>query len=72
MVFVTKICQAIKNDINAAVMNGSVPEERDGHELHCLIANKANSAASISAIRKQPRSARAKDYKNTLLTTNLL
>ena len=59
-------------DIATKIDSGEVPDHWDGHELRCLVADKAASNAEISTVRKNPKHARAKAYKNTIITTNLL
>lgn len=69
---VNELCMRMALAIGARIHAGDVPKEWDGHELRCLVADKAADNASISVIRKEPRSVRAKAYKNTILTTNIL
>lgn len=44
-----------------------LPAEWDSHELRCFIADQFNQAASVSIIRREPRSKRAREYKNKCL-----
>lgn len=69
---VNELCMRMALDIGTKIDAGDTPEEWDGHELRALIADKAADNASISVIRKEPGSQRAKAYKNTILTTNIL
>jgi hypothetical protein len=69
---VNELCMRMALDIATKIDSGEVPEQWDGHELRCLIADKAASNAEISTVRKNPRDARAKAYKNTIITANLL
>lgn len=72
LIIVHNLCMGMSRTISDRIRKGHVPENWDGHELRALIADKAEGNASISSIRKEPRSARAKAYKNTILTTNIL
>lgn len=69
--FVYDLTWAIANSLVRKIQAGEVPEGWDGHELRCLVADKAADAASISEIRKEPRGKRAKNYGNEKLTRNL-
>jgi len=44
-----------------------VPAEWDGHELRCWLQERFDSNASMSCIRRDPRSRRARSYRNTML-----
>lgn len=70
--FVNELCARIALDIGAKIDAGDVPREWDGHELRCLISDKAADSALISVVRKEPRGARAKAYKNTIRTATIL
>jgi hypothetical protein len=69
---VNELCMRMALDLGTKIDAGEVPKEWDGHELRCLVADKATDNASVSLIRKEQRGARAKAYKNTILTTNIL
>jgi hypothetical protein len=69
---VNELCMRMALDLGAKIIAGDVPNEWDGHELRALIADKAADNASLSLVRKEPRSARAKDYKNTIITNQIL
>ena len=71
LTFVNQLCMRIALDLGQQIMTGKIPEEWDGHELCALIADKAEDAASMSEVRKEPRKARAKDYRNTVIVNNL-
>lgn len=70
--FVNELCMRMALEIATKIDDGEIPEEWDGHELRALIADKAIANASRSTVRANPRHARAKAYKNTILTTNIL
>jgi hypothetical protein len=69
---VNELCMRMALDIATRIDAGEVPKEWDGHELRCLVADKAADNASVSEILKEPRGARAKAYKNTLLASKIL
>ena len=66
---VADFANSIVEEFNQKI--GQVPENWDGHELRCWLADTAFDAARPTIIRRSPRSKRAKDYKITLLSTNL-
>jgi hypothetical protein len=48
------------------------PEETkdwDGHELRLLLADGHNASANVSDLRRNPRSKRARDFRNTMIVT---
>ena len=45
----------------------AIPAEWDGPELRCWLAERFESNASHSCIRRDPRSKRARSYRNTML-----
>jgi hypothetical protein len=47
------------------------PADWDGHELRVLIRDAFVSDARISVIDKEPRTKRARDYRNVITTENL-
>jgi hypothetical protein len=69
---VNELCMRMALDLGAKIIAGDVPNEWDGHELRALIADKAADSAARSLIRKAPMSARARLYRNTILTTSIL
>jgi hypothetical protein len=71
LTIVNKLCMTAALEIGTLIDEGKVPEEWDGHELRVLVADKLKDAASISVIVKDPRSQRAKDFRNTVLVKNL-
>ena len=70
--FVNELCMLMALDIGTKIDAGEIPGDWDGHELRCLVADKATDNAALSAIRKEPRGARAKAYNNAIITTNIL
>lgn len=69
--FVLELCASVSEDIIKSIRGGKVPEKWDGHELRCLLAERFEESAKISLIRDNPRSARAKDFRNTVNVNNL-
>ena len=70
--FVNELCMRMALDIATKIDAGAVPEEWDGHELRCLVADKANANASRSEILTHKRGTRARSYRNHIITTNIL
>lgn len=48
-------------------LTDKMPEEWDGHELRCLLAFRYELSAKMTVIRREPRSKRARDFKNELI-----
>ena len=69
--FIKNHAAAFVAEMVSKVEAGKVPEEWDGHELRVWFADKVNDDARCSLIRRAPRSARAKDYNNTIYCSNL-
>lgn len=69
---VHELCMRMALEISSRIIDGSIPEEWDGHELRVLVAEKASDNAARTLVRKNPRSARARLYRNTILTANIL
>jgi hypothetical protein len=69
--FVRDLSTSIVQECLGKIRDGQVPENWDGHELRCWLADKFEDAASMSIIRKEPRSKAAKEYRNTIATTTL-
>ncbi len=63
------LCNGMRERVTAHIAKGHVPESWDGHELRCLVADLATDNASTTEIRRSPRSARSKDFKNHMLVT---
>lgn len=58
-----ELLDSIKNRVNLE----KVPKEWDGHELRCLVAKIAAEMAEGTEIKKNPRSRRAREFKNTCI-----
>lgn len=69
--FVRELSQAVVRETLAAITAGKTPATWDGHELRLLLADKFEASASMSMLRREPRSARTRNYNNTVLTENL-
>ena len=69
--FVRDLCCSIANEVTKKIATGQIPEEWDGHELRVLLAEKFKDSATMSTIVKEPRRARARNYRNIVLTNNL-
>jgi len=69
MKFVQQLVGNVEQEIQELFLKGRIPAEWDGHELRELIAEKF--AECRSAIMREPRSKRLKDYRNTVLVSNL-
>lgn len=69
LTFVRGLIQNITNDVLAYISEGKAPEEWDGHELRCLVADLAEDSAKISRVRRDKRDPRSKAYRNHMLVT---
>lgn len=67
--FVRDLSHTIVQEIEKLIDAGKIPDAWDGHELRCLLANRFEDSASMSRLRREPRSARAHSFKNHLLIT---
>lgn len=63
-VFVRDLAQNITSEILALISTDKIPANWDGHELRLLLADRFESSASMSHLRQNRRSRRAKDYRN--------
>ena len=70
-VFINELSRRIAAELCAAVDKGTIPPEWDGHELRLLLASRHGQSADMSLLRRYPRSARARHYRNIIATTNL-
>ena len=61
----------IADEITAAIDDGRIPEEWDGHELRCLVEEKACRYSERSAIRQFKGGLRARAYRNTVIVNNI-
>lgn len=69
---VHELCMHMALDLGTKIHAGDIPKEWDGHELRCLVADKANANASRSEILTHKRGLRARAYRNHIITTNIL
>jgi hypothetical protein len=69
--FVTDLSGVISRQIIQSINDGKIPEDWDGYELRCLLADKHEQSAKMTTVRRNPRSRAARDYKNTVLVNNL-
>lgn len=67
--FIRELSDNIRDSLLEKVSN--MPEEWDGHELRCLLAERHRQSASMSLIIKEPRGKRARKFNNTVLIQNL-
>lgn len=65
--FVTNFLNSIRDELVDKIEKGDVPERWDGHELRSWIHEKTAFEVTL----RDGRSARARDFKNTLLVNNL-
>jgi len=64
--FIAELCDNIKESL----LRRQFPAEWDGHELRVLLAQRFEQSAQMSAIRREPRSRRARNFKNACLVAN--
>jgi len=69
--FIIELSYAISRDLCEKVDKGRVPESWDGHELRALLGYRHEQSASMSIVCRTPRSKRARNFRNHLLTENL-
>jgi len=69
--FVREHLASFAHDLCRRIDLGHIPLEWDGHELRCVVAEKAKEAARFSDIRRHPHCKRAKDYRNIVAVNNL-
>ena len=69
--FVKELTKAVTNQLLALIHRGSIPDTWDGHELRCLMADHYEASAKVTIVRRNPRGARARDYKNECLVRDL-
>lgn len=68
---VRDVARVLVDQVSTAIDAGNVPSDWDGHELRPLMADLAVADAAVSDIRKNPRSRRARAYRNTRLISCL-
>lgn len=66
--YVQELCDGVKAEILEIISAGKIPSEWDYHELRVLLADKFTQYAAISVIKREPRSKRARAFKNYCLT----
>ena len=66
--FIADLCEAVKR--HAMQHAHEMPEDWDGHELRAYLSEKFADAASISLVLREPRTKRAREYRNTLTVAN--
>ena len=67
--FIRNLTQSVVDELVAKVESGAIPDNWDGHELRCLLADKF--AHEVSSLMRESRSRRMKDYRNTVIVNNL-
>jgi hypothetical protein len=65
--FIRELTKSVLAGVHQKIQAGKIPEQWDGNELRVLLADIFANEASWSAIKKYPRSKRAKAYKNFVL-----
>lgn len=68
--FVRGLSKTVADKIIDAIKSGDIPDNWDGHELRVLLADQHIASASMSLLRRQPRSARAGVYRNFIRCNN--
>ena len=66
--FVRELCKTVADEVVVSLRDKAVPDTWDGHELRMLLADRFERSASMSIIKREPRSARARAYRNEMLT----
>jgi len=61
--------QSFVDEFNIKIKH--VPENWDGNELRCWLADTINDAVRSTEIRRNPKSQRAKDYMKVMTVSNL-
>ncbi len=69
--FVRSLSKEIADTICRSIDQGAIPQEWDGHELRSLLASRHGESAVMSVIKKEPRSRRAREFRNTVIIRNL-
>jgi len=69
--YLREYLESFVHTMSRKIDEGKVPACWDGHELRVWLAEKVKADASVSAIRRHPHSARARDFRNDLLVNNL-
>ena len=69
--FVRDLSQSIANDFCDLLAAGKIPDNWDGHELRCWLADRHAAAADRTVIRRDLRGKRAREFKNDIIIRNL-
>lgn len=70
--FVEELCDNIKFEIIGFIIDGKIPDHWDGHEFRILLAEKFAASGRMSTIWDNPKSSRARSYRNHVtITPNL-
>jgi hypothetical protein len=69
--FVKDLTKAVALDLIKKLPQVPSTKTWDGHELRVRLAEKFQSEADISLIKRNGKSDRAMDYRNTVVTTNI-
>ena len=69
--FVRELCRNIEREVAEQIKSKRIPTYWDGHELRMLLAEKFAASGRMSSIANEPRSSRARDYRNTVIVRNL-
>lgn len=69
--FVKGISASITAEACRKITEGKIPLEWDGHELRAYLANRHAQSAAMSSILRDPRSKRAREFRNTCLVNYL-
>ena len=67
--FVRSLAKSVVAECVGHIRADKVPESWDGHELRMWMAEKFEDSAEMSVIHKEPRSRRARAYRNYMLVT---
>ena len=67
--FIKELSRNIESELLGKLSRA--PENWDGHELRVWMAEKYAESGRMSVISNEPRTARARDYRNTIITQNL-
>jgi hypothetical protein len=71
LAFVRDLSAEIVKRFAEHVDAGKIPENWDGHEIRCWLADRHALSAATTAIRRNPRQKRARDYRNEVIINNL-
>ncbi len=69
--FVRDLSRRVAESICDQIDRRVIPETWDGHELRSLLAYRHEESAKMTSIRKEPRSKRSRDFRNTIIVESL-